>query len=182
MGAVVSRKDEYLLKDAARKWGRRLLWAGLALLALYVLVLLADFLWFRTQVPAGFQNANWSGEWETQQYWGFSGRLLVRLPDPLPENQDFKAEALVYYPIYSGWKTGRFIKMDFTGHFSPDTSASGGQSTNPIPGGGKLKFKGAVGNQVVEYVALIDDSRMRIVGGYVSRSPFDYGNFFIRYH
>jgi hypothetical protein len=105
------------------------------------------------------------------------------LPDPLPENQDFKAEALVYYPIYCGWKTGQFVKMDFTGHFSPDAPASSGQSTNAIPGGGgKLKFTGTAGNQVVEYVAMIDPSRTRIVGGYLSRTPDDYGFFAIRHY
>ena len=162
------------------KWGKRLLWLFATILALYVLLKVADSIWFRTQIPVGFINANWSGKWETQQYWRLSGNLLVRLPDPLPENQDFKAEALVYYPIYSAWKTGQFVKMDFQGHFSPDSPASAGRSGNTIPsGGGKLKFKGTAGNQVVEYVAIIDESRTRIVGGYLSRSPYDFGYFTI---
>ena len=169
-----------LMRERLQKWGKRLLWVLPALLALYVFLKVADFIWFRTQIPVGFVNANWSGKWETQQYWGLSGNLLVRLPDPLPENQDFKAEALVYYPIYSAWKTGQFVKMDFQGLFSPDSPASAGHSTNPIPGGGgKLKFKGTVGNQVVEYVAIMDESRTRIVGGYFSTSPYDSGYFHI---
>jgi len=164
-----------------RKWGRRLLWLAASLMAIYFAIRLADWVWFRTRIPVGFQNANWSGKWQTEQWHGFSSRLLVRLPDPLPENQEFKAEALVYYPIYSGWKTGQFVKMDFTGHFSPDAPASAGQSTNLIPGGGKLKFKGIAGDQVVEYVALVDWSRTQIIGGYLSRSPNDYGFFEISY-
>lgn len=171
------------MRESARKWGKRLLWVLPALLAVYCVVKLADFVWFRSQIPIGFQDANWSGSWQTEQYGSLSGRLLVRLPDPLPENQDFKAEALVYYPVFSGWKTGQFVKMDFTGHFSPDAPASAGQSANPIPGGGgKLKFKGVAGKQVVEYVALIDETRTRIVGGYLSSSPYDYGFFAIRYY
>jgi hypothetical protein len=165
--------------QTARKWFRRLVGLLFALVALYVLVMLIDFVWFRTHVPVGFQKANWSGKWQTEQFYGFSGRLLVRLPDPLPEDQDFPAEALVYYPIYSGWKTGQFVKMDFTGRFSPDAPSSAGRTTNEIPGGGKLKFKGIVGDQVVEYVALVNRSRTRIVGGYLSRSPDDYGFFLI---
>ena len=107
--------------------------------------------------------------------------MLVRLPSPLPENEDFKAEALVYYPIYCGWKMGQFVPMDFTGHFSPDAPSSAGQSTKTIPGGGgKLKFKGMAGDQVVEYAALMDASRTHIVGGYLSRRPHDYGLFAIR--
>jgi hypothetical protein len=68
--------------------------------------------------------------------------------------------------------------MDFTGHYSPDAPESRGQSSNVIPGGGgMLKFKGAMGKQVVEYTALIDPSRTRAVGGYLSRLPDDHGLF-----
>jgi hypothetical protein len=162
-----------------RKWRRRLLLGLASIFVLYVFVKLADFVWFRSQLPVTFANANWSGKWETQRYGGLSGNLVVRLPDPLPENQDFAAEALVYYPVYSAWKTGQFVKMDFQGHFSPDTPSSAGRSTNAIPSGGpgKLKFKGTVGNQVVEYVAIITESRTRIVGSYLSTAPYDYGYF-----
>jgi hypothetical protein len=165
------------------KWGSRVLWMLAALYILYCLVQLADYLWFQTHVPRGFQDANWSGRWQTEQYNGFSGRLLVRLRDPLPENQDFKAEAMVYYPIYSGWKTGRFVKMDFTGRFTPDAPTSAGQNQNVIPGsGGKLKFEGVVDDQRVEYTALLNKSRTKIVGGYLSSGPYDYGFFVVSYY
>ena len=112
-----------------------------------------------------------------------SGTLLVRLPDPLPEDTDFTVEALVYYPVYSVWKTGRFVKMDFVGRFSPKNAMSAGESTNRIPGGGgKLSFKGSNGQQVVEYSALLDETHTRIVGGYLSTEPDDYGHFSIRYY
>jgi hypothetical protein len=160
-----------------------LLWVLPALLAVYCAAKAADSVWFRAQIPVGFHDANWTGSWQTKQYGGFGGKLLVRLPDPLPEDQDFRAEALVYYPVYSAWKTGQFVKMDFSGHFSPDAPGSVGQSENSIPGGGgKLKFKGVAGSQVVEYVAVIDPHRTWIVGGYLSTSPYDYGFFAIRYY
>jgi hypothetical protein len=169
------------MREHLRKWCKRLLWVLPVLLGLYMVVTLADFIWYRTQIPVSFQNANWSGKWRTELYSGVSGRLLVRLPDPLPEKEEFKAEALVYYPVYSAWRTGQFVKMDFTGRFDPDSPTSAGRSTNEIPsGGGKLAFKGKVGNQVVDYVALLDSSRTRIVGGYLSTSPYDYGSFWIR--
>ncbi len=171
------------MRETARKWGKRLLWILLALLAVYCVAQLSDYVWFRTQVPAEFQNANWSGTWQTEQYVDLSGRLLVRLPDPLPENQDFEVQALVYYPIYSVWKTGQFVEMDFKGHYSPDVPESSGRSSNEIPGGGgKLKFKGTTGKQVVEYTALIDPSRTRIVGGYLSSMPNDHGLFVLARH
>ena len=167
------------------RWRRRLTWLVVVAIAAYFAVQLADYVWFRSQVPIGFTNANWSGRWQTR-VWGISGRILVRLPDPLPENEDFKAEALVYYPIYSGWKTGRFVKMDFHGRFDPAVKSSAGESTNQMPGdkevGGKFTFKAVAGKQTVDYVAIMDDRRTSITGGYLSESPFDYGVFWIRYY
>ncbi len=154
-------------------------WA-LILLAFAVVLLVADYGWYRTQVPLRFTNANWSGTWKTQQY-GLKGRLLVSLPDPLPANEDFLAEALVYYPIYSVWKTGQFVKMEFVGNFSPDSSTSAGISENNIPGPrGKLKFKATAGTQIVDYTAMMDETGRRVIGSYVSQSPDDIGYFFIQ--
>jgi hypothetical protein len=167
------------MKTALKKLTTIPLWALPALLAVYVLAKLADFAWYRTQIPVGFQDANWSGKWESEVHGSIGGRLLVRLPDPIPENEDFKAEALVYYPVYSLWKTGQFVKMDFTGNLSTDSSTSGGQTSKPIPG--KLSFKGKIGDQTVDYVAIVNENRTRIVGGYLSRQPNDYGVFWIKY-
>jgi hypothetical protein len=70
--------------------------------------------------------------------------------------------------------------MEFTGHFQPDSPTSGGQTTDLIPTtGGMLKFKSVVGNQSVEYVALLDDVGTSIVGGYLSRYPDDLGHFWL---
>ena len=72
------------------------------------------------------------------------------------------------------------MKMEFRGHFQPESPASGGQTTNAIPtGSGMLKFKSVVGNQVVEYAALLDYGGTHIVGGYLSQNPDDRGNFWL---
>src|SRR5262249_31368198 len=102
------------MKETSIRWIGRLLLVLPMLLFVYALVKFVDFAWYRVAIPVGFRDANWSGSWETKVYGGLSGRLLVRLPDPLPVGQEFKAEALVYYPIYSVWKTGQFVRMDFT--------------------------------------------------------------------
>jgi hypothetical protein len=164
-----------------RRWAGRALWILPIVLALYAAVVGGDLLWYRSQIPVRFREANGEGRWESRRFWGLSGRLLVRLPDPLPEGVDFQAEALVYYPLYSVWRTGQFVRMDFTGHFEPGSPSSGGQTTNAIPsGGGIMKFKGKAGNQVVEYAALLDDARSVLVGSYLSRGPDDYGHFWLR--
>jgi hypothetical protein len=169
-----------MMKAAAQRWGKRCLFLLPVLLALYITVLGVDFIWYRSHIPVRFQSANWEGRWVTHQYWGLSGRLLVRLPDPLPEGVDFKAEALIYYPVCSIWRTGQFVRVDFMGHFRPELPTSGGQTTNSIPTGGEmLKFKGVVGNQVVEYAALVDDHGRNIVGGYLSQNSDDRGHFWL---
>ena len=105
----------------------------------------------------------------------------MRLPDPLPEGVDFKAEALVYYPVYSVWRTGQFVRMDFMGHFRPESPTAGGHTTSAIPtGGGILTIKSVVGNQVVEYAALLDERGANIVGGYLSRNPDDSGHLWLK--
>jgi hypothetical protein len=164
---------------AARgKWGKRLLWILPVLLVLYWVVMGLDYAWYRSHVPVRFRQANWEGRWETRRFWGLSGRLLVLLPDPIPDGVDFKAEAVVYYPIYSVWRTGQFVPMEFNGHLGADSPTTGGRTSNAIPsGGGMLKFKGSVGNQDVEYAALLDEYRTTIVGGYLSRNPDDFGHF-----
>jgi hypothetical protein len=44
------------------------------------------------------------------------------------------------------------------------------------------KERAMLGDQVVDYVAMIDDSRTRIAGSYLSQSPYDYGFSWIRYY
>ena len=171
---------ELTIDRKPKSWLRRLTKLAMMLLAIAAAVLVADYGWFRTQVPLRFTYANWSGNWKTQQY-GLKGRLLVHLPEPLPENEEFQAEALVYYPIYSVWKTGQFVKMEFVGNFSPESSTSAGISENDITGPrGKLKFKATAGKQTVDYSAMMDESGSRVIGSYVSQSPNDIGYFFIQ--
>lgn len=176
---LADKKPKRSLRIRVLKW-------ILIFVALVVTVRVADYIWYRIQIPAGFADANWSGRWETHQY-GLSGRLLVHIPDPIPEDVPFKAEASVYYPIYSFWKTGQFEEMEFQGEYSPDTATTGG-TTPSEPGeardffpkkAGKLRFSGTAGDQVVEYVGIIDDFGSQIIGSYVSKSPPDIGFFHI---
>jgi hypothetical protein len=160
MGEATQPEDA----DTRKPLRRRVAKWFLILLALIVVVRIGDYAWFRTQIPLRFANANWAGNWTSQQY-GLSGKLMVHIPDPIPENQDFEAEALVYYPIYSVWRTGQFVKMEFIGNFSPETSTSSGASENQLLGSvGKLKFTARAGNQVVDYVAMFDESGARMIG------------------
>lgn len=167
------------MKQGLKKAGGVVVQVLGVIVAVYLFAKLTDFAWYRWQIPGGFQDANWTGKWESDVYGYIGGRLLVRLPEPIPENVDFKAEALVYYPIYSLWKTGQFVPMEFTGHLSTASSSSGGHTERPVPG--KLSFKGGVGNQTIDYIAIVDDQRRQIGGSYLSHAPNDHGVFWIKY-
>ncbi len=54
------------MRDSIRKWGRRMLWVLFAVLTIYCFGKLANYTWYRTQIPNGFQNANWTGSWPTE--------------------------------------------------------------------------------------------------------------------
>lgn len=193
------------MRDAVLRWGRRIApWILPGLLGLVLVVGILDEMWYRFCLPQSFWGANWYGSWRTVRYGGMAGRLTVRLPDPLPVDTEFKADALVYYPIWFGYRTGQFVKFEFRGQFTPDGTAAGATPRKPlappagraaapvepigftktgweVPGkGGNLKFRATLDGQELEYSALLDEHGSRIVGGYLSRSPDDYGQFYLR--
>lgn len=174
---ITESKRTYLLRKVVK---------GLGILAALALALLVgDYAWYRTQMPLRFTHANWTGTWKTH-YYGLSGRLVVLMPDPIPENQDFEAEALVYYPVYSVWKSGQFVKMAFVGNFSPEAATSTGEAEILTYGPrGKLKFRATAKDktegptQIVDYVAMMNATGTAIIGSYVSQGPSDIGYFYI---
>ncbi|MFN3648463.1 MAG: hypothetical protein ACK47B_02690 [Armatimonadota bacterium] len=60
-----------------RGWAPRLLWLFPTGLLLWAAAGLADYAWFRHNIPATFFDANWSGRWTTTRYGGLSGLKLV---------------------------------------------------------------------------------------------------------
>ncbi|MGO8751433.1 MAG: hypothetical protein ACLQNE_36260 [Thermoguttaceae bacterium] len=70
------------MKRVVKKFSRFLIWGLAILLTLYVVVKLADYCWHRAHFHIGFHSAKWTWKWDTEQYLGTMGRLLVRMPDP----------------------------------------------------------------------------------------------------
>lgn len=54
------------MKRMLKKIGRLFLWGLPALLAIYVAAKVADYGWYRLQIPIGFHDANWTGNWDTE--------------------------------------------------------------------------------------------------------------------
>ena len=67
------------------------------------------------------------------------------------------------------FKKSKFYVMDDEVAIGREFIAHANQLTT-----GWIKF---VGNQVVEYAAIVNESRTRIVGAYLSTFPYDFGSF-----
>jgi hypothetical protein len=56
---------------------------------------LANDFWYEQSIPRDFQGARWEGEFTSTKH-PTSGRLLVRLPDPIPRDEEFDFEGVLY--------------------------------------------------------------------------------------
>ena len=121
------------------------------------------------------------GDWKSDRYMLTSGRLVVRLPDPIPKDQEFDVDSLVYYRIWSPYRTGRTMPMKMVGYLATNQSGGGSNAASPVvvPQHYTFKFKGGddPSAQLIDYVATSDTEDTIIVGGYRSRSPHDLGRF-----
>ena len=105
-------------------------------------------------------------------------RQAARAPArPAARGRGFQGRGAGLLPRLQRLEDGPVREDGLHGPFPPGSPASGGQTTNAIPAGGFLKFKGVAGRQEVDYAALLDDSRSIIIGSYLSRWPDDYGHF-----
>ena len=82
-----------------KKWKKRLLVVTAVLLVIYFALPIVDRVWFAFRVPSDFSDAQWHGDWNSDQFSLVSGRLVVNLPNPVPIDQEFDVDALVYYRI-----------------------------------------------------------------------------------
>lgn len=164
-----------------KKWKKRLLVIAVVLLVIYLSLPIVDRIWFALSVPSDFADAQWRGEWNSDEFSLVSGRLVVKLPDPLPKDQEFDVDAVVYYRIWSPYRTGRTVRMKMIGYFASEQLGFGGNADSPVivPPHYRFKFKGGGGPsaQVIDYVAASDVHATMIVGGYRSAGPYDMGRF-----
>jgi len=127
---------------------------------------------------------NYIGEWNSKMA-PVSGRILVKIPYPLPENQQFEIDSVVYYNLFSLFRSGQFVPMKLEGLVTNQQTSSGSNSETPIVIPPTITFKSKVLNksdkeQKIEYVSTFDKKYTTITGGYLSESPFDIGVFSLR--
>ena len=143
-----------------------------------------DRAWYSRCVPPDFATTDWRGEWSSEYFRSVSGRILVILPDPIPRDQKFEVAALIYYRIWSPYRTGSAVSIHLDGFLSSDDSGGGGNPDSPVvvPPHLSLNLKGglAPSKQVINFVAIVDPDCTAIVGGYRSLEPYDMGRFALR--
>ena len=150
-------------------------------LAVYFGLPLLNRIWFRFACPADFRSAPWAGTWQSESFSLISGRIAAKLPNPIPRDEAFTVEAIVYYDLWCPYRTGSCVPMTLAGYFGSDSSGAGstGQTPVTVPPRLTLSFKGGSGPsaQTVDYVATSDTQTSVIVGGYRSQGPYDMGRF-----
>jgi hypothetical protein len=153
--------------------GLLLYWGGLAF---------NDFRYERT-IPRDLQDARWEGEFTSAKH-PTSGRLLFRLPDPIPRDQEFEFEGALYYNVWSGFLRGKMARAEFVGFLGSESGVSAGEETRPTvqPRHFSFRFKGGTTPfpADIRYMAIFDRDDMYVAGSYSAQDGFDVGSFYLK--
>jgi hypothetical protein len=166
-----------------KKWKKRLLIAIGVAAGLLILAPVANAILFRTSVPLGLSVAKWEGEWHSEAYPLVSGRIVAKLPGPIPTDRVFMVDTFVYYNLWSFYRPGGRLLTSLEGNFG-ESHSSGTNEDDPgrAPTHLTFKFKGGPGpdSHIIDYTATIDEDQTIIVGGFRSENPDDVGLFTLR--
>lgn len=151
----------------------------------YWCMLLLNNAVYEFNIPRDFREARWEGEFVSAKH-PTSGRLLVRLPDPVPRNQEFEFEAVFYHNIWSLFLTGETACADFVGYLSDQNPVTAGaethQSVIPRHFSFRLKGGGTPFPEDIKYTATFDRDDQFVAGSYSAQAAFDVGYFSMKKH
>jgi hypothetical protein len=154
-------------------------------LLMYWGALVANDFWYEKSIPRDFHGARWEGGFTSAKH-PTSGRLLFRLPDPIPRDREFDFEGILYYNLWSGFLTGKMARAEFVGFLGGDTGVSAGEETRPTvqPRHFSFRFKGGTTPfpADIRYMAIFDRDDMYVAGSYSAQNGFDVGSFHLRKH
>lgn len=143
---------------------------------------------FKTSLSKKFDNSYWIGSWNSSETLFASGKIVVDLPYNLPINEPIYVDMLVYYNVWSLYNTCGTSEFKCVGLISENNSASGnsGITENSIDKkedsksfSFSAKFTSATG-QEIEYNGVVNINRTKIIGGYISSHPNDFGDFILK--
>jgi len=151
---------------------------------LFGLTLITNEVIYRISIPDEFENANWSGKWNSSEYKLVGGKVLTSIPTPIIENSEFESQTLLYYNIWSLYKPGQSKIVKMNGTFGRENfkgnSELGNKNLNDLEPftSNFFKAKISVGNgQQIEYSGMKWKENKEIFGDYVSKYPADIGEF-----
>ena len=138
---------------------------------------------YQQSVPRDLHNARWEGDFVSSRQ-PVSGRMIARLPDPLPRDQKFAFELMVYYNVWSFFLSGKTARADFIGYLSSRSPAVVGAESRAsvIPRQFSFELKGGSSGfpEDIVYVAILSEDNQYISGAYSASSGFDVGTFSMR--
>jgi hypothetical protein len=129
------------------------------------------------------KDARWEGSFTSSKH-PTSGRLLARLPDPIPRDTEFEFELIVYYNLWSLFLTGKTARASFVGYLSSQSPASVGAESRAsvVPRQFSFHLKGGSTGfpKDITYIAIPDAEDQFIAGAYSAQASFDVGSFSIQ--
>lgn len=174
--------DEQKQSGAIRKFISKLMSIFAIGIIVYWCVLFLNNLWYESKIPRNF-DARWEGEFVSIMH-PTSGKLLARLPDPIPRDQEFEFEAVVYYNIWSFFLTGKMARADFVGYVGSKGGLTTGKETRPTvsPRHFSFSLKGG-GSQFphdIKYTSTFDLGDQYVAGSYSVQYGMDIGYFSLK--
>ncbi|UKN03809.1 hypothetical protein K6119_09930 [Paracrocinitomix mangrovi] len=151
----------------------------------WLAIVLANYFNYRSKIPSEYGESYWTGEWESDDYFMISGRIVADLPENITPNQEFEFNATIYYDLWSLYKTGETHEIIMVGVFS-NKMTEGDNSENPTETEYTVKFniknptsESYISEQQISYSGNCDKDFTKVSGYYATVNPSDNGAFYI---
>ena len=102
----------------------------LVILVLGLLLMYSNRFIFVNSTPDKYVNSKWTGTWQSERLASIKGNLIINMPDTFPVNKELKVDALIYYDIWSLYKTGSIKEIKLTCFFDNNNSTGGENKIN----------------------------------------------------
>ncbi len=169
-----------------RKWAKRAYWSVTLVAFVWLCLLLTNEVFYARVLPASSDSFLWRGGWDSDKHLTLNGRVVVDLPSVLKIDDQFSAEVIAYYNIWSMYRMGTPKAFSVEVALSSDSLANGRSgplhNVDQDPLGLLIEMKSrmyAAKGQEISYTGNYDPQSGYIHGTYQSRSPNDSGTFWL---
>ncbi|MFC1671166.1 hypothetical protein ACFL20_12315 [Spirochaetota bacterium] len=131
--------------------------------------------------PAGKKHSLWTGWWQSKVDTSSSGRLVMRLPHPLPKDKEFIAGVYIYYRRYGMDKRSGSRLVKARGFFRLSKKGETDETkSGKVPFIIRLSGIERRNRHVVRFKAYANDSISEFHGRFRWQNPFDTGSIFLK--